>query len=382
MKLKLILSAALMAGVISATAATAPAPASTNASPEDTMKALFGDPVLVQGDGFQIKRSELDQVVSVAKASAASAGQQLPPDFEVRELNRLITMQLLAKQATVADRAAGQANANLQYTNQLKHFGSEQAFQRELKVAGLTVADLRAKTLQGAVAEAALKSALNITVTADESKAFYTKYAAYFEQPEMVHARHILLLTIDPATRTPLATNTVAAKKKQIEDLLKQIKAGGDFAALAKQYSEDDSRAFNTKENGGELPEFARGQFPFPEFEAAAFALNKDQVSDVVTSAFGFHIIKLLDKKAAKKFAYTDPVPQMDKTVADQTVAEICRAKVEEEKFKAGAPDYLKKLRAGAKLQILDPALKAGIERLEAAMKQAAALPSAEAAGK
>jgi len=135
MKLKLILSAALMAGVISSTAATQPAaaPASTNSSPEATMKALFGDPVIVKGKGFEIKQSDLDEVLTGAKANAAAQGQQLPPEFSVAILNQLITIQSLLQKATPADRAVGDAEANTQYTNLLKRFGSPEAFQRQLK---------------------------------------------------------------------------------------------------------------------------------------------------------------------------------------------------------------------------------------------------------
>ena len=97
MKLKLSLSAALMTGVISTLAVTAPvaAPSATNASPEATMKALFGDPVIVKGKGIEIKQSELDQVLTGAKANAAAQGQQLPPEFSVAILNQLITIQAL-----------------------------------------------------------------------------------------------------------------------------------------------------------------------------------------------------------------------------------------------------------------------------------------------
>ena len=116
MKLKLILSAALMAGVISATAATEPAvmPEATNASPEATMKALFGDPVIVTAKGFDIKQSELDQVLTGAKANAAAQGQQLPPEFAIAILNQLITIDMLLQKATPADRATGNAEADLQ----------------------------------------------------------------------------------------------------------------------------------------------------------------------------------------------------------------------------------------------------------------------------
>jgi parvulin-like peptidyl-prolyl isomerase len=364
MKLKLILSTALMAGVISATAATAPVAASTNATPEDTMKALFGDPVVAKGEGFQIKRSEMDQVLSSAKSGAASSGQQLPPDFEVGVLNQLVTIQLLSKQANEADRIAGKADADMQYTNLLKRFGSEEAFQRQLKIVGLSAEELRAKATQEAVAKAALKRALKINVTDAEAKEFYEKHPEEFEQPELVHARHILLMTIDPATRAPLATNAIAAKKKQIDEILKKIKGGEDFAKLAKEFSEDPG----SKERGGDLGEFPRGQM-VPEFETAAFALSKDQVSDVVTSAFGFHIIKLIDKVPAKKIDFAVVVAELKEVLTRQQISKL-------------APDYVKKLRAAAKLEILDPALKSASERVERLSQEAVAPETAPAPAK
>jgi len=351
MKLKLFLSAALMAGVISANAATAPAAdsASTKASPEATMKALFGDPVIVKAKGFDIKQSELDQVLTGAKANAAAQGQQLPPEFAIAILNQLVTIQSLLQLATPADRAAGAAEADLQYTNLVKRFGSVEAFDRQLKAVGMTADDLRAKAAREATAKATLKRELKISVTDAQAQAFYNKHAADFEQPEMAHVRHILLMTIDPATRTPLPTNAVAAKRKQIDSLLKQIRGGADFATLASQYSEDPG----SKEKGGELPEFSRGQM-VPEFEATAFSMTNNQVSDVVTTQFGYHILKMIDLTPAKKFAYTDTLPQINKTVAD-----ICKNEVESEQIKALAPDFVKKLRADQAVEIVDPALKA-----------------------
>ena len=107
MKSKMILAAALVAGVFTTQAATKPAAAGTNASPENAMTALFGNPTVVKGKGFEIKRNDLDQVVSGAKANAAAAGQQLPPDFEISVLNQLITIQVLLQTANAADQAAG-----------------------------------------------------------------------------------------------------------------------------------------------------------------------------------------------------------------------------------------------------------------------------------
>ena len=131
MKLKLTVLAACAAGLISAQAATAPAVVKTNDSTADAMTKLFGDPVIVKGTGFELKRSALDEVVTGARANAAAQGQQLPPDFQVSVLNQLVTIQLLLQKATPADRVVGKAEADLQYTNLLKRFGSLEAFQRQ-----------------------------------------------------------------------------------------------------------------------------------------------------------------------------------------------------------------------------------------------------------
>jgi len=354
LKIKLMLSAVLVAGVITAQAATSGAtadmaPGATNGAAVDPMTALFGDPVIAKGSGFQIKRSDLDQVVTSAKANAAAQGQQVPQGFDASILNQLITIQMLLQRATDADRAAGQTEADAQYTNMLTRFSSPEAFERQLKMAGITPEELRAKAAQEATAKAALKRLLNISVTPEEIRECYTNHEANFEEPEKVHVEHILLMTIDPATRTPLTTNTVAAKRKQIDDLLKQIKGGADFATLARQYSEDPG----SKANGGELPKFGRGDM-VPEFEAAAFALSPGQVSDVVTTMYGFHIIKLLDKSPAKKYGFGDPIPEAN----NQTPADICKTGLESDKMKELAPPYVQNLRTELNVVIVDPTLK------------------------
>ena len=320
-----------------------------SSTPPDAMKSLFGDPVIVKAHGFTIKQSALDEVLTGAKANAAAQGQQLPSNFQVSILNQLITIQLLLQKATDADRVVGEADADLQYSNLLKKFGSQAAFERQLKAVGMTVNELRAKATQEAVAKAALKRELSITVSDAEAKDYYTEHPADFEQPVTAHVRHILLMTIDPTTRTALSASSIAAKRREAEELLKRAKDGEDFATLAMQYSEDPG----SKNNGGELPAFPRGQM-VPEFEAAAFSLDKGQISDVVTTTFGFHIIKAIDNKpAAKNVDFSTVLPKIKEKLASK-------------KITVSAPDYVKKLRADSGVEILDPALKAQAERLDA----------------
>ena len=363
MKLKLILSAALVAGVTSLHAAAG----GTNAAAKtDSMTALFGDPVVAKGKGFEIKRSDLDGVVTGAKANAAAANQMLPADFEVSVLNQLITIQLLMQKATAADRATGQKESDEQFTKLMKRFDSPEAFARQLKVVGMTEADLRGKATQEATAKAALRRELNLTVTDAQITECYSNHISSFEEPEKAHVRHILLMTIDPETKIPLASNSVAIKRKQVEEILKRINGGEDFGKLASQYSEDPG----TKKQGGELPPFARGNM-VPEFESAAFGLKPGQVSEIVTTMYGFHVIKMIEKLPAKKYGLMDNIAQIDKTPAA-----LCKAELESQQIAKAAPAFVLKLRKDFAVEILDPNLKV-LE--QAALDAATNAPSAGA---
>jgi parvulin-like peptidyl-prolyl isomerase len=369
MKLKLIFSIALVMGVIAAQAATEnSAPAAdmggTNAAPTDAVTALFGDPVIVKAKSFTIKRSDLDNVLTGAKASASAAGQPLPPDFDAQILNQLIYIQLLKQRATDADRIAGEHDAAVQFTNILKHFGSEEAFERQLKAVNMTADQLRAKATEEAVARAALRRELNVSTSDAEARDYYTNHPSDFEAPEMVHVQHILLLTMDPATRQPLPADQVQAKRKQIDDLLKRARGGEDFTKLATQYSEDPG----SKDKGGELAPFPRGQM-VPEFEAAAFSLPTNQISDVITTAYGFHIIKVLGKTPAKKEGLDAVVDETSHT----TVMDNLKEALSRQKLAKLAPAYIEKLKTEEDVQIVDPTLSAMMTALQAAATNAPA---------
>jgi parvulin-like peptidyl-prolyl isomerase len=297
------------------------------------------------------------------KSTAAARGQTIPPgqliQIESQLLERLIQDQLLLQKATDADKTNGAQKASMQMDALLEHFGSQEALERQMKAAGFTVAELRAKVTQENIAQVVKIRELNITVTDAETKQFYddTNHLADFQQPGTAHIRHILLLTMDPITRAPLSADQQQAKRKQIDDLLKRIRGGADFAALAKQYSEDPG----SKDKGGEMPPFSREQMG-AELAAAAFSLTNNQVSDVITTAYGYHIIKLIDKTSAKKLTLTDKVPSSDVTIASRIKEYLALRETEKR-----APAYLEKLQKAADVQILDADLKQAAAAAEAA---------------
>jgi hypothetical protein len=332
-------------------AATTNAPAATNPKPTNTtnaVTALFGDPVIVKGKGFEIKRSELDEVVTGLKSAAAAHGQVIPQarlvQFEGQMLNRLIQVQLLLQKATAADKADGTKKASLQMTNLLERAGSQEALDRQMKALGMTPDELRSKVTQETTAQAVLTRELNVAVTDAEATNFYTDHPADFEQPEMVNVRHIFLLTVDPVTHEPLTMEQQQNKHKQAEDILKRARAGEDFAALVKQYSEDPL----TKDGKTETT-LARGNPGTPpEIEAAAFSLTNNQISDVITTTVGYDIVKLFSKTPPKKLEYSP--------VADKIKNYLIQQKTEKL-----APAYLDKLQKDSDVQILDADLKAAV---------------------
>ncbi len=134
---------------------------------------------------------------------------------------------------------------------------------------------------------------------ADVERAYNDNIEQY-STPEQVRASHILLKT---------EGKDDAAVKKQAEEILKQARAGADFGELAKKYSEDDASA----KNGGDLDYFTRGKM-VPEFDAVAFTLMPGQISDVIKSQFGYHIIKVTDRKPGT----TRTLAEMRQQLTDQ----------------------------------------------------------------
>jgi peptidyl-prolyl cis-trans isomerase C len=364
--MKLVFPAALGAALLllpSAMAATAPVATttSTNAKPVNAMTALFGDPAVAKGKGFEIKQSELDEVVTGIKSAAAAHNETIPAQqmlgIKAQMLNRLIQIQILLQKSTDADKAEGKKKADAQLAALLTRAGSQEAFDRQLKAVGMNQDELRAKITQEATATATLSRELGVNVTDAEVKEYFDTHPADFEQPETAQVQHILLLTINPTTRAPLSDDQIKAKRTQIDDILKKARAGADFSKLATQYSEDPG----SKEKGGDLPSFSHGDM-VPEFEAAAFALKTNAISDVVTTAYGYHVIKLLNKTPAKKLALNDKVPQSDLTISDKI-----KEYLSQQKTQKLAPAYLENLKKTSNVEILDAEMKAAIAALAAA---------------
>ena len=338
----LLLVAAL--APLGALAAAPDQPASAPVKPLVNPGDLFTNTVVARGKGLSITRSQLDEALIGIKSSAAARGQAVPAEqvamLEKQVLQRLIQVQLLNSKATAADKAAGKEFATKRLAELSQRSGTEEMLAKQLKALGMTREELTSKMAEEATAEVVVKRELKAEAADEDVKKFYADNPSKFEQPEMVRAAHVLLMTSDPATHSEMSAEQKAAKKKIADVVLKKARAGEDYAKLAKEYSEDPG----SKDKGGEY-KFPRGQM-VPEFEAAAFSLTTNQVSDIVTTQFGYHIIKLLEKLPAKKMEFDSKLSaDIKEYLTNQTVQKR-------------VPEYMEKLSKEAGVDILDPQLK------------------------
>ena len=182
---------------------------------------------------------------------------------------------------------------------------------------------------------------IKASVKDDDAKKFYDDQVKALKPEEEVNARHILV------------KDEVKAK-----EIAEKLAKGGDFAALAKENSEDPG----SKDNGGDLGYFGKGQM-VPEFEAAAFALEKGKISAPIKSNFGFHIIKLEDKRMRQPPPFDGLKDRITNTLLQKKAQTVGL-----------------ELRNAAKVEYLDPEIKKAVETEKAAASSPPAAPTAPGA--
>lgn len=295
-----------------------------------------GTAVVARVNGKEIKRAELNAAMRGLMMQLAQNGRSVPPEkmdeFERDVLDELINRELVLQEASAKPPAGLEEKVNAEYARVEQQVGGAAEFEKALRESGLTVAEYRARLRDNFIVQGAMMGLManGAEPTAAEVQEFYEKNSERFRQPDLVRARHILVRVPPNA-----GEDEKAAKRAQIDALLVRVKAGEDFGALAKQFSEDPGSGAN----GGDLNFFPRGAM-VPEFDLAAFSLETNQVSEVITTQFGYHILQVTDKKAARQ------VPLAE--VQDDIGAHLKRQKGAE-----SAQKHIAELRKTAKVEVL-----------------------------
>ena len=167
-------------------------------------------------------------------------------------------------------------------------------------------------------------AAADVQVTSDDLRTYYDQHRDQYRMPEQVEVSHILIKTPLPGPDGKVDEKGVAEARHRAEDLLQQLKSGAKLEDLAKKYSEDTGSA----KQGGSLGWIGKGQ-TVPEFEKTAFSLSKGQMSDLVKSSYGFHIIRVDDKREAHVRTLDEVKPEIEPVIKHQKGQQIAQKKAD-----------------------------------------------------
>lgn len=255
--------------------------------------------------------------------------EEMMPQLRSQVLDNLINQELLYQESARKQIKTQPETIEKELADIKSRFKDPKEFDATLKRMRMDEAGLRQQISQRSAIRTLIDQeiAAGITISDNDAKAFYDGNPSYFQRPEQVHARHILIKVAPDAKE---ADKTTARQK--IDDIKKRIEKGEDFAELAKSVSEGPS---STK--GGDLGFFSKEQMVKP-FADAAFAMKPNEISDVVETRFGYHIIQMLEHRPAETAAFSD--------VKDRIVGNLRNERIQKE-----VHTYLEKLRNDAKIE-------------------------------
>ncbi len=200
-----------------------------------------------------------------------------------------------------------------------KRYKDPKDFENAMKNAGTNEKEVKEKIRKNIILENYVNSvASEIKVTDAEKKEFYEKNKDIFKDPEMVKASHILI-KVDEKQSDKDA-------KAKIDAVYKELKSGKSFEELAKKYSQDGSAA-----NGGDLGFFPRGAM-VKEFENVAFSTPQGKYSEPFKTQFGYHIVKVTEKRPAKTYGYDEVSKHIESKIKMDKLKGVLDKKVEEGK--------------------------------------------------
>jgi len=304
-----------------------PAPAPLAAAPTPDLQGA-----VAKVNGVAILPLELRRAKKVMlRGQTVPAEQQAEVDKQA--LNQLLAAELLYQAASKMEVKDLDKQIEAKLAQGRARFAKEEDFVKAIKDLEMDEKDLREYTRRDLIISKFVESTIvsKIKVTEEDVRAFYTQNPDKFTRSESVKASHILIGVDEKAT--PEEKKKAAEKAGKLR---KELAGGADFAALAKANSTCPS-----SQQGGDLGFFGKGQM-VPAFETTAFALKPGEISDVVETQFGYHIIKLTEKKAAETVPFKEAQPRIEEFLKGQKVNEAVAEYIAEAKKTAKIEMFLK----------------------------------------
>lgn len=280
--------------------------AAADEAKDDAQKAAIVNDTVITKQAFE---REVQIFTERMERQGRTIGQMQVPVIRSEILDNMIDQELLYQESRKAKIQVDPAEVEQQYAAIIERFPNEEAFSAALEKLHMNTADVRNQIERKLAIDQLLEDriAQNIQVSETEIRSFYDSHPDQFQEPEQVKASHILIKVDSDADQ---AQKDEAYSK--IEKIHVEAEEGKDFAELAQRYSEGPS-----KDRGGDLGYFQRGTMVKP-FEEAAFGLKVDEVSDIVETPFGYHIIKVYDRKPSRTVPFDEVQPQIDNHLRQQ----------------------------------------------------------------
>ncbi|HEX5131466.1 MAG TPA: peptidylprolyl isomerase [Candidatus Krumholzibacteria bacterium] len=271
--------------------------------------SILADEVVAKVNSEDVLGS--DVMVLAYTTTAATPDSLHNPDFNKRVLDQMIDRVVFSQEAV----AAGVTVADTLVANMLnqfvEQFGGDERVTNMLTEMGLKREDISRSFRRDMVIRSYVQTVVEPSISVDEadSRAYYAQHEASFAAVDSVHARHIILMF-----RPDDTDETRAARRELINSIHKRAAGGEDFGRLAMQYSQDGAA-----NNGGDLGYFARGMM-VKAFEDVAFSLKKGQISNVVETQFGLHLVQVIDRKNAHPVTFEEVRPRVEQILRQQTL--------------------------------------------------------------
>lgn len=287
-------------------------------------------------NGAIITMKQLERELRQTRQRLAAQGRQLS-DSELAAVKKdllesLINRELIYQESLRQKISAKESEVAEEYDRLKKRFPGEAEFHQALQRMNISEAEIKNQIRQ----ELGLKDFIDknfsqkISVPEPEVRLYYDRHPDFFKQPEKVRASHILI-KVDPQADS----SQKAQARQQLERVQQKLAAGEDFGELAKAFSQGPSSSRN-----GDLGYFGRGQMVKP-FEDAAFALKAGEVSTIVETHFGYHLIKVFDKKPETINAFEQVKSQIEQHLKQDKIRKAIGDLIEKLKQKADVQNFL-----------------------------------------
>lgn len=302
-------------------------------------------------NGIEISQVDLERKFNLIKERYASMGVPLDDtklnEFKDNILKSLIEQEVLYQESIAQGIKIDPEEIKAELDNFKKQFETEAAFKKQIAEMNYSEDAITSQIKQSKIIQMFIEEKVmsTVSISDEETRAYFDSHPDEFKMPERVRASHILV-KIDPKA----SEASKAELLKKMEGIKSKLDNGEDFAKLAGENSDCPSSA-----KGGDLGFFARGQM-VKSFEETAFALKPGEVSGVVETQFGYHIIKSQEKEMATTLAYDD-------------IKEKLIGKLEEDKFKKMFPAYIESLKTKYKIEIPGNESKASAEKASKKLK-------------